>query len=129
MKTKTILYITGVIVGLILYIWIFDWAVTPVQVTSVENVRKQWAFAYNGEASLKAAAQNVCIARKAMVGAQGEVLTQRQSQELALEQNYNRIASDYDGQMRDAFQAKLVAPNDVPKTAPDLTTAVGLWCN
>jgi hypothetical protein len=54
---------------------------------------------------------------------------------MAREENYARIASDYNGRMRDAFRARLVAPPDVRERAPalpelidELRASEGLVC-
>ncbi len=109
--------------------WVLNWASVPGKIASSENVRKQWAFAYEYEESLKSAARQVCSAEKAAEAAQlPDERTQRRSQVLALEQNYSRIQAEYDARLRDAFQAKLVAPEDVPKRASELSTMKSQVC-
>lgn len=103
--------------------WLYRWAATPGQVFSPENVRKQWDFAYQYRESLNAVAQQICGAERMLAKATSEVeATQRRSQQMAYEQNYAKIAAEYNARMRNAFQAGLVAPSDVPKQAPDLLT-------
>lgn len=109
--------------------WVIRWASVPGQVASPENVRQQWAFAYEFEESLKSAARQVCSAEKAAEAAQlPDERSQRRTQVLSLEQNYARVQAQYDARLRDAFQAKLVAPSDVPQRAPDLATAKVAVC-
>lgn len=101
--------------------WGLGWLSVPFQTTSAQNVREQWKFAYQFDEDLQAQARNACIAEKAYNEAPaGDVKTQRQTQLIANEQNYNRIAADYDARLRNAFEAKLVRPSDVPDKAPTL---------
>lgn len=111
----------AVVVGVAVLVWALGWLFAPLDVTSVENVRKQWAFAYQFDESLQATAKQVCSVERAVKEAKGdEERMQRQSQALAFEQNYARIEAEYNAKLRDAFQAKYVKPSDVPNKAPTL---------
>jgi len=111
------------LVGVVVFGWAFGWFVTPLEITSAENVRKQWAFAYQYDESLKAAAMQVCSMERAVKEAQvSEERMQRQSQLLAFQQNYVRIEAEYNAKLRNAFEAKMVKPADVPNKAPSLDT-------
>lgn len=115
------LWLIGVIVVVGVTFWVLRWLSVPGQVVSPENVRAQWAFAYQYEESLRASALQVCQTEKALNSATSDSeKSQRRSQLLAFEQNYTRIQATYDGRLRDAFQAKLVKPVDVPDRAPTL---------
>ena len=116
--------------GIMLLGWGLGWFAAPLQVTSVDNVRKQFAFAYQYEESLNATTRQYCTARDARDRATGgtEVHTQRETQVIAIAQNYARIAAEYDARLRDAFAAKYVAPSDVPERAPALTEKVAKLC-
>lgn len=101
--------------------WALGWWAEPWRVTSAQNVREQWRFAYTYDESLQAAARQVCSADAALGSATTDTeRTQRRSQLIALEQNYARIQAEYDARLRNAFEAGLVAPSDVPRKAPDL---------
>ncbi|MDO8522796.1 MAG: hypothetical protein Q7S12_00715 [bacterium] len=115
------LIILGVALALIVGGWILSWVLVPLQMTSPENVRKQWGFAYEYDESLQAAARQVCGMEKALVSSGAEDKSQRQSQLLALEQNYSRIERDYNAKLRNAFEAKYIRPSDVPNRAPTLS--------
>lgn len=118
---KIIAWVGGVLLVLMVLGWMFGWIGVPFRTTSAENVREQWSFAYRYEASLEASARNVCSARTAVAQATSDQeQVQRRSQALAYEQNYSRVQSEYDGRLRNAFEAKLVRPRDVPAEAPDL---------
>ncbi|MFA5185624.1 MAG: hypothetical protein WC551_03995 [Patescibacteria group bacterium] len=102
--------------------WVAGWGAVPVQVASAENVQKQFAFAYQYDESLQAVARQVCSAEKGVAESSSDVeRTQRRSQALAFEQNYARIEAEFNAKLRNAFEAKYVAPSDVPKRAPTLT--------
>lgn len=110
-----------IVVGVVVLFWALGWLFAPLDVTSVENVRKQWAFVYQFDESLQATAKQVCSAERAAKETKGdEERIQRQSQALAFEQNYARIEAEYNAKLRDAFQAKYVKPSDVPSKAPTL---------
>jgi hypothetical protein len=106
---------------------VYAWLNEPARIVSVDNVRSQWQFAYDMEEDLKASARQVCIARRAVATAPTELeRAQRRSQLVAREDNYARIASDYNGRLRDAFRARLVAPPDVRRSALNLEEMI-LW--
>lgn len=109
--------------------WISGWASEPGRVTGVDNVRAQWQFAYDYDADLRAIAQQVCNAEVMVENATSDAaLEQRQSQVLAYQNNYERVRSEYDGRLRDAFRAKYVAPDDVPDKAPTLVDMKATVC-
>ena len=99
----------------------FGWFSVPGKVLSVENVQKQWAFAYQYDEDLQAAARQVCNAEGMVALATSETeKTQRRDQLFAFQQNYTRLEADYNAALRNAFEAKYVKPADVPNTAPTL---------
>lgn len=117
------LKILGVVLAIMFLLggtaFVINWIKTGVDVVSPENVKAQWQFAYDYSESLEGIAQNYCTAKQAEADAvtQDERL-QRSSQRIAHEQNYNRVAAEYNGRLRDAFRAGLVKPPDVPDQAP-----------
>lgn len=101
--------------------WSFSWLSVPGQVTSVQNVREQWQFAYDYEASLKAGARQVCDAQRAVERAEGEPeRIARRDHMFAYQVNYQRIKAEYDAALANAFEARFVKPPDVPDRAPSL---------
>jgi len=130
---KWYLWVVGLIVAASviggIVVWVGGWAAVPAQVTSAENVQKQWAFAYQYDESLQAAARQVCSAEKGVAESSSDMeRTQRRSQALAYEQNYARIEAEFNAKLRNAFEAKYVAPSDVPKRAPTLTEMKAKVC-
>ncbi len=117
------------IIGFMAVAWGLGWVAVPLQVTSSENVQKQWAFAYQDEESLRASAAQYCSAKKAVeIATSDNEKSQRRSQQLAIEQNYARIQAEYDAKLRNAFEAKLVRPADVPARAATLSDMVMQTC-
>ena len=104
--------------------WVAGWVGTGAKVVSAENVKAQWQFAYDYNESLRGIANNWCTLRKQelQAGKAGDrdTMNQRGSQRIAVEQNYERTKSEYDGRLADAFRAKWVKPGDVPNKAPTL---------
>lgn len=130
---KWYFWVLGIIcvVGAIGFVlnWAAGWAAVPAQVASAENVQKQWAFAYQYDESLQAAARQVCSAEKGVAESSSDAeRTQRRSQALAYEQNYARIEAEFNAKLRNAFEAKYVAPSDVPKRAPTLVEMKAKVC-
>ena len=105
--------------------FLFGWFNTGVQVVSPDNVKAQWQFAYDYDASLKAIAKQWCTARQNEIAETNpEYRVQFQVQRTGIENNYQRVKSEYDGRLRDAFRARLVKPPDVPQAAPELTQTI-----
>lgn len=123
--TKLILYFLAALAVGGLLVFIIGWMFTPLDIFSRGNVQEQWRFAYDMEEDLKSAARQVCNARVALENANTDwEKQQRQSQLTGLENNYARIASDYNAQMRDKFRAGLVKPSDVRRRAPSLNEMI-----
>lgn len=122
-----LIVLAGMVGGIVS--WVGGWAAVPVRVTSAENVQKQWEFAYRYDESLQAAARQVCSAEKGVAESSSDTeRTQRRSQALAYEQNYARIEAEFNAKLRNAFEAKYVAPPDVPKRASTLTEMKAKVC-
>lgn len=120
---------TVLLIVLAIFSWTFGWFTLPLEVTSKQNVKKQWSFVYQYDEGLKAAARKVCSAQKVLNESETtNERQQRRSHLLALEQNYARIQAEYNAKLRNAFEAKYVAPNDVPKTAPELGATLKEVC-
>lgn len=127
---KNIGFLALGMVLIVLAAWVFGWFGKGLEKTSANHVEAQWTTAYSNYSSLKAIAANACSAKKL---ADGEVdpaiKAQRQSQFAAQEQNYNRVAGQYESAMANAFEAKLIKPADLPRTAPTISEAmVGAGC-
>src|SRR5262245_1140179 len=93
-------------VGILVAVGLFvlGWLAVPFRVASPQNVQDQWRFAYEYDEALKAQARQLCAAEQARDRATSDgERSQRASQALALEQNYARIAGEYNARLRNAF--------------------------
>lgn len=121
---KLTLSILGALVALLVAGWALGWVNVGGQTASAENVRQQWAEAYRSHESLQAIGANICRARTlAEASTSDSERIQRQTQVVAQEQNYERVAAQYDAQMADGFRAKYVKPGDLPERAASLDAA------
>lgn len=117
------------VVGAAVLIFALSWVLFLSNIFFPANVSRQFDLLYSNYASFQAAAQNVCAARSAASAApSGNVHDQRITQQLTIENNYNRIAADYNQAVANIFKAKLILPSDLPRTAPTLDEAVQRWC-
>lgn len=115
----------GIVIALALVFGVIGffagWFNAAKEVVSPANVKAQWQFAYDYDEQLDAIAQQTCQMRQVEAAETDPAFkTQRTSQRVAIEQNYFRVEAEYNGRLRDAFRAKLVAPTDVPDQAPSL---------
>jgi hypothetical protein len=108
--------------------FLFGWFREPARIYGVDNVRDQWQFAYEYEESLKTIASNYCTAATAVAQADPQTKSARETQRIAQENNYNRVRAEYDARLRNAFEAKLVKPADVPERASTLQENVARTC-
>lgn len=109
--------------------FVFGWTDTAAHTVSAENVRDQWSFAYRYTESLNAAARQACTAERLVTGATDhDEHVQRTTQLAAIEANYARIQAEYDARLRNAFEARLVRPHDVPERAPELNALKQRFC-
>lgn len=121
---KTIGIIIAIVIGIGLLGLGLGWFGAGTRVVSAENVREQFRDGYTNYESLTAIAANHCSAQKALdATTDPSERTQRVTQVAAQEQNFNRVAANYNAAMSDAFRAKLVKPADLPERAPSLAEA------
>jgi hypothetical protein len=116
-------WVAAVIAGFLLLLFaalVVGWLLTGTFLFMPGNVRAKWQFAYENEEALHATAAQWCVALTAERSTTGDVRAQRTSQRIAIEQNYARLAAQYDASMRDAFRTGLVRPSDVAAQAPEL---------
>lgn len=110
--------------------WVFGWISLVPDKTSRENVERQWGWAYNQITDLEASAQQICATEQVLADeslSDAERTTYR-STLLTYEQNYSRIAGDYNEKVRNAFEAGIIRPYDVPASAPTLTEMKARVC-
>lgn len=101
--------------------WAFGWIVLPWQKGSAGNVEKQFTYGYTQYRSLEATARQVCTAEKAVANATtNDEKTQRNTQLMGYENNYARLAGEYDAWASNIFQGNVIRPSDLPLRAPTL---------
>lgn len=105
------------------------WFDTGARIVSAGHVEDQWRTAYDRYNALRATAAQACDMERIVAESTGEAQTQRQSQLLALRQNYVRIAGQYDAALADPFRARLVRPRDLPANAPTLSQMQATACD
>lgn len=126
--------VSALLIGGLIIVLAFalGWFNAAKDVVSPQNVKTQFALAYQDYASLEATAGNVCDAENNLADAKKSgdqnTINQRTDQLTVYKQNYRRIAAQYKARYQDAFQAKHVGPDDLPKVAPSLTTMKGNVC-
>ena len=126
---RFIALIIGGLAAILFTAWALGWALAPGQVASVGNVRTQWAESYKNDEALRATAGNICSARLLVTQATSDdERIQRQTQVIAQEANYRRIAATYDRTVRNGFEAKFVLPSDLPQRAAPMEDAVRAAC-
>lgn len=98
----------------------FGWFSGEANLRSFSHVRDTYSFAYDHITTLRGLQQNTCIAKQAVQDATPDVKSQRETELIANEQTYNRVAQEYDSYMSDHFRGKLIHPADLPMPAPPL---------
>lgn len=129
---KTLGFIFAIILAIVA-IAIFGtslgWFGAATQTVSAAHVREQWADAYTKHEALTAIAANVCGAEKLVNTATSDSeRSQRQTQLVAQEQNYARVAAEYNAAMADGFRSKYVKPGDLPSRASTLVEFKATIC-
>lgn len=105
------------------------WGQAAVTVISPENVKAQFQAAYDDINALNAVGQNICTLAKARdAEPNADLKSQRESQVLAQEQNFQRIQNHYNAYIHDAFRAKYVRPRDLPDPAPTEQSVTSQYC-
>lgn len=127
MKILAAIVALSVIFGIIGFV--HGWISEGTRVISPANVREQWRFAYDYDASLEQIATQWCSLKNVENDETNpDYKTQRITQRLATETRYASVSAEYNGRLADAFRARIVAPPDVPHTAPLLTDKTQRLC-
>lgn len=105
--------------------WIGKWLTKPGEIFDADKVQADWQFAYDTEEDLIAAARMYCKAVELVdLASNDNERAQRMTQAQAIALNYDRIASDYNARLRDAFRAGWTKPPDVRERAPTLVEMI-----
>ncbi len=118
---RTVFLALAFLVIVVAALWTYRWLTAAADVTSAKNVKAQWTSLYQHLEALDTTARQICSTERALAAA-GDTpeASQRRTHVLTYEQNYARIQGEYNAKVRNAFEAKLVKPNDVPEQAPTL---------
>lgn len=102
------------------------WARTGVEIVSPANVKSQYRLAYSDWNALEKLSDTICIAVDVRDRETDPFIkSQRESQVLAYQGAYNRVAGSYNARMQNLFEARIVRPRDLPANAPSFTETVG----
>lgn len=127
LRVVAVLFAFSLIFGIVGFVG--GWFSEAVKVVSPANVKDQWRFAYDYDASLTSIARQWCTAKQVEdAETNPDYRSQRITQRVAIENNYNAVAAKYNGRLADAFRAKLVKPPDVPNEAPSLSSRTHEFC-
>lgn len=123
LKWVLVLVVIGLIIGVIGFVG--GWFNAGKQIISPANVKAQYAGAYSRWEALKATTCNVKGEQTLVDNATDPTIKVQYQQQLsAYQQNYVRVAADYDAAYDNAFQAKHVGPSDIPRVAPTLSESL-----
>lgn len=96
---------------------------------SPAELREQYRTAFTLYNSLEASAQNVCDLEELISDeTDPDVKSQRESQLLAFQQQYNANKATYEARMQNIFEAKKRKPAELPFEAPTLEEMKQLVC-
>lgn len=107
----------------------FGWFSGEANLRSFEHVRQTYSEAFTDANGMDANARQACRL-KAQIATETDpsVKTQRESQLLAIENNYDRVKGDYDAYMADHFKGGIIRPRQLPYPYPSLTDREAVVC-
>lgn len=107
----------------------FGWFRGEANLRSFNHVRATYQEAFDDANAMDANARQACRL-KVMIGVETDpaVKTQRQSQLLAIENNYDRVKGEYDAYMRDHFRGGVIRPQQLPMPYPTLQDREDVVC-
>lgn len=109
--------------------FVFGWFSAGAEIVSPQHVKQVYAVTFDDYKALEASAQNACTLSAAVQSENDpSIRSQRQTQLIATEQNYNRIKADYDAETANIFEANKVRPAQLPLVAPTLTDMEAQVC-
>jgi hypothetical protein len=103
----------------------FGWFQGAAEIASFDNVREQFREGYENYEGLVASAEKYCVQKGLLDGAiergaDGNTVTQRESQLASVEANFASIAKRFNAWAEDIFRGDVVGPPDLPERAPSL---------
>jgi hypothetical protein len=110
----------------------FGWISGEAKLRSFEHVRDTYREAYDDVNSMEANARQACRAQQRVDDAKKtgnvNVVSQRESQLAAVENNYDRVKGEYDAYMTDHFRGGVIRPGDLPMPYPTLAERLKEVC-
>lgn len=97
----------------------FGWFQGEAQLRSFGHVRDTYREAFDDVNSMDANARQACrLDVQIATETDSLVKTQRESQLIAIENNYDRIKGEYEAYMRDHFRGGVIRPRQLPMPYP-----------
>lgn len=125
---KIILGVVGFIVlfvvGTLLAIGL-GWFSGEANLRSFNHVKATYQEAFDDTAAMDANARQACRIQPLVAA---DASGQRQSQLLAIENNYDRVKGEYEAYMRDHFRGGVIRPRQLPMPYPTLAEREAQVC-
>lgn len=107
----------------------FGWFKGEAQLRSFGHVRDTYREAFDDTAAMDANVRQSCrLQTQIAAETDPSVKAQRQSQLLAIENNYDRIKGEYEAYMRDHFRGGVIRPAQLPLPYPTLAERQAVLC-
>lgn len=120
------------LIGLIIIIVLIGvaagWFAGEASLRSFPHVKETYRQAYDDVNSMDANARQACRVEKASEAAPEATKIQRETQLLAIENNYDRVKGEYEAYMNDHFRGKIIHPRDLPLPFPALENRMPEVC-
>lgn len=116
---KTLATVAGLLLSAQLIFTLAGWN-SLFSIFTANNVIEKWKEAYQKYEALEQSANNICIAQKAVDSAPSADVSQRTTQLLAYQRNYNNISAQYNAAVKNPLDAGLVKPAELPSQAPSM---------
>jgi hypothetical protein len=99
----------------------FGWFHGEANLRSFEHVRQTYGEAFDDTAAMDANARQACRLDKLIASTDDPaVRSQRQTQVLAIENNYDRVKGEYEAYMSDHFRGGVIRPKQLPMPYPSI---------
>lgn len=107
----------------------FGWFSGEANLRSFGHVRDTYREAFDDTAAMDANVRQSCrVQAQIATETDASVKSQRQSQLLAIENNYDRIKGEYEAYMRDHFRGGVIRPQQLPLPYPTLAERQAVLC-
>ena len=110
----------------------FGWFSGEANLRSFDHVKATYREAFDDVNSMDANARQACTFTQAVKDATAagdtSTATQRQTQLLAVENNYDRIKGEYEAYMNDHFRGNVIRPKQLPLPYPTIQERMAVLC-